>query len=109
MERDGHHPMKRNRGCLFKLALARESVTITCIWQLLKGSQGHGELPNEKGKKLKYAPIRGCLNRKAGGEQTRSGVCYVISLENISGFLRLILHWRQAREGDRKGKLACFG
>ena len=60
-------------------------------------------------KKLKYAPVAGCLNGKAGGGITRSGACYAVNMESIFGFLRLILLWRQAREGERRAKLSFFG
>lgn len=53
MEIDDHHPNENKQAIYSELALARESATIAYIWQIFKGSQGHGELSNEKGKNFR--------------------------------------------------------
>ena len=67
----------RTEAIYSELALVRELATITYIWQILKGSEGSGELSNEKGEKFRYALIGGCLNRRAGARLNRIGAFYV--------------------------------
>lgn len=85
-----------------ELAIVRESATITCIGQTLKGRQG-SKFCGGKREGFSCALIGGCWHVEAGSRLSRSGASYVIGLGSLFGFLWLILNWKHRQVW---GKLA---
>ena len=63
VERNEEYPNENRETVYSELAVARESATITCVWQRLRGSQVVGKLYSEKRRGLQ---VRGCWHEESG-------------------------------------------
>ena len=64
--------MKISKAIYFELALARESTTISYVWQRIKAEEWESFIVGKK-EGFKYTLIGGCWQGDAGGGLTGSG------------------------------------
>ena len=103
MEINRDHPNENKQRLFPEFAVARESATITWVWQKLKGKRGSESFIVKNGEAFQCVLLGGYWLRESGSRGTRSGAACVLDLGNLVGFLWLVLSWNWEQ---KFGKLA---